>query len=77
MSELYRKSECSHYPACKVEADLVPVELADRVWLCSYTLPANWSFADFACNPENPRTGDDCDERCGWYLMVREADDEQ
>ena len=26
MSDLYRKVECSHYPVCKVKADLVPVE---------------------------------------------------
>lgn len=55
---------------------LVPVKPADRIWLCSHTLPANWSIADVYCNPTNPRRGIDCDERCGWYLMVEETVDE-
>lgn len=44
------------------------------VWLCSYRRDVGkWSFADFACNPDNPRGGVDCDERCGWYRL--EADE--
>lgn len=53
-----------------------PVVPADRAWFCSYTLPNRWSGFDYACNPKNPRQGDDCDERCGWYLMVKDETNE-
>lgn len=48
-----------------------PVEPVDRVWFCAYKLPLRWEAGgDYACNPDNPRTGADCTDKCGWYLIV-------
>lgn len=50
---------------------LVLVDPVRREWRCGVM-----DFPDAYCNPENPRDGGDCDSRCGWYLMVKEGNDE-